>query len=152
MKLSIWCQQNVVYNLMDHPIIMVPKFRLHCHSMLKPCPTDCGTSTPTAATCKSPCTPSPPSSPTRPPTWSATSDRCWRTQSPTPGKCSTVPSFISICVSGLQFAAVDEQSEKCTISSQFAFQSSILRCSKWVSNGEWQSSSFEPQCTFKFAN
>ena len=26
-------------------------------------------------------------------------------------------------------------SEKCTISSQFAFQSSILRCWKWVSNG-----------------
>ena len=52
------------------------------------------------------------------------------------GKCSTVPSLISICVSGLQFAATVEHSEKSTISSQFAFQSSIVRCSKWVSNLE----------------
>ena len=29
-----------------------------------------------------------------------------------------------------------EHSEKCTLSSQFAFQSSMLRCSKWVSNWE----------------
>ena len=36
--------------------------------------------------------------------------------------------------------------KKCTISSPIAFKSSILRCSKWFSNGEWwQSSSFEPQ-------
>ena len=52
------------------------------------------------------------------------------------GKCSTAPSLISICVSVLQFAAT-EHTEKCTISSQFAFQSSILRCSIWVYNGEW---------------
>ena len=98
-----------------------------------------------------------------------------------PGKCSAVPSLISICVSGWQFNRIfrppnrppkdgrrpkDERlrvgdelgndlshdlggqkillnchpvfqfaqnvkhSEKCTISSQFVFQSSILRCSK----------------------
>ena len=39
-----------------------------------------------------------------------------------PGKCSTVPSLISICVSVLQSV---EHSEKFAISSQFAFQSSI---------------------------
>ena len=44
------------------------------------------------------------------------------------GKCSTVPSLISVCVSVLQFAATVEHSEQCTISSQFVFQSLILRC------------------------
>ena len=53
-----------------------------------------------------------------------------------PGKCSTVPSPISIRVSVLQFAATVEHSEKCTIASQLAFQSSILGHSNWVSNGE----------------
>ena len=51
-----------------------------------------------------------------------------------------------------QFSPTVEYSEKSTISSQFAFQSSILRCSEWVLNGEWQSSSFEPQFAFQFAN
>lgn len=46
------------------------------------------------------------------------------------GKRSTVPSLISISISVRQFAAVDEHSEKCTISFQLAFQSSILRWSK----------------------
>ena len=46
------------------------------------------------------------------------------------GKCSTVPSLISVCVSVLQFAATVEHSEQCTISSQFAFQSLICRFSK----------------------
>ena len=32
-----------------------------------------------------------------------------------PGKCSTVPSLISICVSVLQFAATVEHSEKCRL-------------------------------------
>ena len=41
------------------------------------------------------------------------------------GKCSTVPSLILICVSVLQFSASVEHSEKCTISSQFAFKSLI---------------------------
>ena len=36
----------------------------------------------------------------------------------------------------LRFGAAVEHSEKRTISSQFAFQSSIARCSKWVSNVE----------------
>ena len=71
---------------------------------------------------------------------------------PLPGTCSTVPSLISICVSGLQFAATVERSEILTISSQFALQSSVLRCSKWVSNRECKCSSFEPQFEFHFAN
>ena len=54
----------------------------------------------------------------------------------TPGKCSTVTSLISICVSVLQFAATVVHSTKCTSSSQFAFQSSILRCSKWPMRNE----------------
>ena len=37
------------------------------------------------------------------------------------GKCSKVPSLISICLSMLQFAATIEHSVKCTISFQFAF-------------------------------
>ena len=49
-----------------------------------------------------------------------------------PGMCSTVLlSLISIGVSVLQFSATVEHSEKCTTSSQFEFQYSILRCSKW---------------------
>ena len=59
------------------------------------------------------------------------------------------------CQFGLQCCNLPqllEHSEKCTISSQFAFQSSILRCSKWVSNGERQSSSFEPPFAFQFSN
>ena len=47
-----------------------------------------------------------------------------------------VPYLISICVSVLQFAPTVEYSENCTVASQFACQSSILRCSKRVSNGE----------------
>ena len=54
-----------------------------------------------------------------------------------PGKCSTVPSLISLCVSVLQFAATVDHSEKCTISSQIAFQSSILRCSKTKMGFKW---------------
>ena len=65
-----------------------------------------------------------------------------------PGRCSTDPSLISICVSVLQFAATDEHSVKYTNLSQFEFQSSILRSSKWVSNGEWQLSAFETQFSF----
>ena len=45
-----------------------------------------------------------------------------------------VPSVISICVSLLQFAVAVEHSEKCTISSQFSLKSSILRCSRSVTN------------------
>ena len=52
------------------------------------------------------------------------------------GKCSTVPYLICNCVSLLQFTVTVEHSEKCTISSQFEFQSSTLRCSNWISNGE----------------
>ena len=52
-----------------------------------------------------------------------------------PGKCSTVPSLLSICVSVLQSAATDELSEKCAISCQFKFQSSILRCSNGFQMG-----------------
>ena len=66
--------------------------------------------------------------------------------------CSTILSLISICVSVSQFAATVEHSEKCTILSQFAFQSSNLRRSKWGSNGNCQSYSFEPQFVFQFAN
>ena len=49
------------------------------------------------------------------------------------GSVGTVPSLISIYISVLQSAATVEH---CTISPQFAFQSSFLRCSEWVSNGE----------------
>ena len=54
-----------------------------------------------------------------------------------PGKCLTDPSLVSICVSVLQYAAMPQLlNTKCTVSSQFAFQSSILMCSKRVSNKE----------------
>ena len=69
----------------------------------------------------------------------------------TTGKCSTAPALISICVSVLQFNATVEHSEECTISAEFAFQYSILRCSKGVSNGEWRSSSFKPQFAYQNA-
>ena len=49
------------------------------------------------------------------------------------GSVGTVPSLISIYISVLQSAATVEH---CTISPQFAFQSSFLRWSEWVSNGE----------------
>ena len=42
----------------------------------------------------------------------------------------------SFCVSVFQYAATVEHSEKCAISSEFAFQSSILMCSKRVANEE----------------
>ena len=54
------------------------------------------------------------------------------------GKCSTVPSLISICVSVLQIVQIVATCCcKCTISSQFAFQYSIWRCYNWVSIREW---------------
>ena len=52
---------------------------------------------------------------------------------------------------GLQFIATVWHSKKCIISSQFLCQSSILRCSKRVSNGELPPL-FEPQSSFQFAN
>ena len=69
-----------------------------------------------------------------------------------PGMCSTVPSVISSWVSVLQFAAPVEHSENSVISSQFAFQSSTLICTKSVSNGEKHPSSFKPQFAFQFVN
>ena len=67
---------------------------------------------------------------------SSTSDMLLHLQDSHSGKCSTVLSLISICVSVLQFVAIVEHSEKGSILSQFACHSSILRCSKWDSNGE----------------
>ena len=63
-----------------------------------------------------------------------------------PGKCSTVPSPISICVAVFQFSAIVEHSEKCNISSQFCisfFNFEVFKMGFKI--WEWQSSSFEPQ-------
>ena len=53
-----------------------------------------------------------------------------------PGKCSTVPSLISVCVSVLQFAAIVEHSENVQFHLNFHFNLQCFGVQNKVSNEE----------------